>query len=88
MPFKAILGDLDWKISVTSKMVKKVIMNLDSSKASGPDVIPTSCIRPFLLLGNSKNSILNRVLELNLLQQKMFNPNAPNNVSFYDLIKH
>ena len=88
MPFKAILGDLDWKISVTSKMVKKVIMNLDSSKASGPDGIPTICIRPFLLLGNSKNSILNRVLELNLLQQKMFNPNAPNNVSFYNLIKH
>ena len=88
MPFKAILGDLDWKISVTSKMVKKVIMNLDSSKASGPDGIPTICIRQFLLLGNSKNSILNRVLELNLLQQKMFNPNAPNNVSFYQLIKH
>ena len=69
-------------------MVKKVIMNLDSSKASGPDGILTICIRPFLLLGNSKNSILNRVLELNLLQQKMFNPNAPNNVSFYNLIKH
>ena len=27
-------------ISVTSKMVKKVIMNLDLSKASGPDCIP------------------------------------------------
>ena len=26
-------------ISVTSKMVKKVIMNLDLSKASGPDCI-------------------------------------------------
>ena len=27
-------------ISVTSKMVKNVIMNLDLSKASGPDCIP------------------------------------------------
>ena len=27
-------------ISVTPKIVKKVIMNLDSSKASGPDCIP------------------------------------------------
>ena len=27
-------------IYVTSKMVKKVIMNLDSSKGSGPDCIP------------------------------------------------
>ena len=27
-------------ISVTPKMVKKVIMNLDLSKASGPDSIP------------------------------------------------
>ena len=31
-------------ISVTPKMVKKVIMNLDSSKASGPD-----CIRVVVL---------------------------------------
>ena len=27
-------------ISVTSQMVKKVIVNLDLSKASGPDCIP------------------------------------------------
>ena len=27
-------------ISVTSKIVKKVIMNIDSSKASAPDCIP------------------------------------------------
>ena len=27
-------------ISVTSKMVRKVVMNLDLSKASGPDCIP------------------------------------------------
>ena len=30
-------------ISVTPKMVKKVIMNLDLSKASGPDCILKSC---------------------------------------------
>ena len=30
-------------ISVTPKMVKKVIMNLDLSKASGPDFIPSLC---------------------------------------------
>ena len=28
------------KIPITPKMVTKVIMNLDSSKASGPDLIP------------------------------------------------
>ena len=27
-------------ISVTPKMVKNIIMNLDSSKASGPDCLP------------------------------------------------
>ena len=31
-------------ISVTPKMVKKVITNLDSSKASGPDCIPVLSI--------------------------------------------
>ena len=31
-------------ISVTPKMVKKVIMNLDLSKASGPDCIPVLTI--------------------------------------------
>ena len=68
-------------------MVKKVIMNLDLSRVSGPDRIPTSSARPFLLLENSKNSILNRVLEINLVQQNMLNPNLPN-MSFYCLIKH
>ena len=29
-----------WNISVTLKMVKKVIVNFDLSKASGPDCIP------------------------------------------------
>ena len=32
-------------ISITAKMVKKVIMNLDSSKASGPDCIPVVVLR-------------------------------------------
>ena len=32
-------------ISVTSKMVKKVIMNLDLSKASGPDCIPVVILK-------------------------------------------
>ena len=50
MPFKAILGDLDWKISVTSKMVKKVIMNLDSSKASGPDCFSSGGSKELLAL--------------------------------------
>ena len=32
-------------ISVTSKMIKKVIMNLDLSKASGPDSIPVVVLK-------------------------------------------
>ena len=32
-------------ISVTSKMVKKVIVNLDLSKASGPDYIPVVVLK-------------------------------------------
>ena len=32
-------------ISVASKMVKKVIMNLDLSKASGPDCIPVVVVK-------------------------------------------
>ena len=32
-------------ISVTPKMVKKVIMNLDLSKASGPDCIPVEVLK-------------------------------------------
>ena len=34
-------------ISVTSKMVKKVIMNLDLSKASGPDCIPVVAVKNY-----------------------------------------
>ena len=32
-------------ISLTSKMVKKVIINLDLSKASGPDCIPVVVLK-------------------------------------------
>ena len=32
-------------VSITSKMVKKVIMNLYSSKASGPDCIPVVVLK-------------------------------------------
>ena len=32
-------------ISITSKMVKKIIRNLDSSKASGPDCIPVVILK-------------------------------------------
>ena len=32
-------------ISITPKMVKKVIANLDSSKASGPDCIPVMVLK-------------------------------------------
>ena len=32
-------------ISVTSKMIKKVLMNLDLSKASGPDCIPVMILK-------------------------------------------
>ena len=32
-------------ISITRKMVKKVITNLDSSKASGPDCIPVVVLK-------------------------------------------
>ena len=34
-----------YNISVTPKMVKKVIMNLDLSKAFGPDCIPTVVLK-------------------------------------------
>ena len=37
--------NLKLHISVTPKMVKKVIMNLDLSKASGPDCIPVVVLK-------------------------------------------
>ena len=36
-----------YSISVTPKMVKKVIMNLDLSKASGPDGIPVVVLKNY-----------------------------------------
>ena len=35
----------DFSISVTLKMVKKVIMNFDLSNASGPDCIPVLVLK-------------------------------------------
>ena len=34
-----------YNISITPNMVKKVIMNLDSSKVSGPDCIPVVVLK-------------------------------------------
>ena len=47
-------------ISVTPKMVKKVIMNLDLSKASGPDCIPVMVLK-------------NCELELSYILAELFN---------------
>ena len=47
-------------ISITPKMVKKVIMNLDSSKASGPDCIPVVVLK-------------NCELELSYILAELFN---------------
>ena len=47
-------------ISVTPKMVKKVIMNLDLSKASGPDCIPVVVLK-------------NCELELSYILAELFN---------------
>ena len=41
-PFRT---NLKLHISVTSKMVKKVVINLDLSKASGPDCIPVVVLK-------------------------------------------
>ena len=54
-------------ISVTPKMVKKVIMNLDLSKASGPDCIPVVVLKncgPKLsyILAELKGALFSRLL--------------------------
>ena len=54
-------------VSVTSKLIKKVIMNLDLSKASGPDCIPVvvlkNCEPEFsYILANSSTSVLRSVV--------------------------
>ena len=46
--------------SVTPKMVKKFIMNLDSSKASGPDCITVA------VLNNSELELFYRLAELSI----------------------
>ena len=51
------------KIPETPKMVKKVIMNLDLSKAFGPDCIPVVVLKncepePFYVLGEFFNKCL------------------------------
>ena len=43
--FASITNPKLHNISVTPKMVKKVIMNLDLSKASGPDCIPVVVLK-------------------------------------------
>ena len=45
-------------ISITPKMVKKVITNLDSSKASGPDCVPV------VVLKNCEPELLYIIVEL------------------------
>ena len=45
-------------ISITAKMVKKVMMNLDLSKASGPDCIPV------IVLKNCEPELSNILAEL------------------------
>ena len=58
--FSLSRDNLKLHISVTPKIVKKVIMNLDLPKASGPDCIPV------VLLKNCK-------LELPYLLTELFN---------------
>ena len=54
-------------ISVTPKMVKKVIMNLDLSKTSGPDCIPVVVLKKcgselsYILAGQALNQLFNVV---------------------------
>ena len=45
LPISPSGANLKLRISVTPKMVKKVITNLDSSKASGPDCIPVVVLK-------------------------------------------
>ena len=55
-------------ISVTPKMVKKVIMNLDLSKASGPDCIPIVV----LMICESERSYILAELFNNCLKESCF----------------
>ena len=71
-----------------SKNLKKFISS-EKPKKTDCGLGTRVYFRPFLLPENgSKTSIWNWVLTLNLVQQNVFNPNMPNNVSFYCLIKY
>ena len=62
---------------------------IDNFELASPSSLERVYFGPFLLLDNSsKNSILNWILKLNLVQQLFLNLNAPNNASFYHLTKH
>ena len=66
-------------ISITPKMVKKVITSLDSSKVSGPDCIPVVVLKncePELsfILAKLFNNSLKRVLFSRLLEGLIGNP--------------
>ena len=56
-------------ISVTPKMVKKVIANLDSTKVSGPDCIPELS---YILAGESSTAKTYRPLDLLSFVSKIF----------------
>ena len=45
LPVFSSRTNLKLHISITPKMVKKIMMNLDSSKASGPDCIPVVALK-------------------------------------------
>ena len=65
-------------ISVTPKMVKKVIMNLDLSKVSGPDCIPVVVLKncepelSYILAGESSTAKNYRPVDLLSLVSKIF----------------
>ena len=65
-------------ISVTPKMVKKVIANLDSTKMSGPDCIPVVVLKncepelSYILAGESSTAKNYRPVDLLSLVSKIF----------------
>ena len=70
VPFFPFRNNLKlYNISVTPNMVKKVIMNLDSSKASGPDCIPVVVLKNFepelscIPVERSEGVLFSRLLE-------------------------
>ena len=65
-------------ISVTPKMVRKVVMNLDLSKVSGPDCIPVVVLKncepelSYILAGESSTAKNYRPVDLLSLVSKIF----------------